>query len=132
MAFRALISVAGYDFPEPSTYSGNTATLVDSARNTEGVMIGAVIRDDVAKVEVSWRYLTIDQWASIQKCFRQGSGWWKIYQSGSAFLTRRLGDGSQKRCMSVTVILACGVETPKQVPYSDGRSANYLSLRFRG
>ena len=74
MAFRALISVAGYDFPEPSTYSGNTATLVDSARNTEGVMIGAVIRDDVAKVEVSWRYLTIDQWASIQKCFRQGSG----------------------------------------------------------
>lgn len=74
MAFRALISVARYDFPEPSTYSGNTATLVDSARNTEGVMIGAVIRDDVAKVEVSWRYLTIHQWSSIQKCFRQGSG----------------------------------------------------------
>jgi hypothetical protein len=74
MAFRALVSVAGYDFPEPSAYSGNTATLVDSARNTEGVMIGAVIRDDVAKVEVSWRYLTIEQWASIQKCFRESSG----------------------------------------------------------
>lgn len=74
MAFKALVSVDGYDFPEPSTYSGNTATIVDSARNTQGVMIGSVIRDDVGKVELSWRYLTVKQWADIQKCFRKGSG----------------------------------------------------------
>ena len=74
MAYRALVSVNGYDFPEPSTYSGNTSTLVDSSRNVQGVMIGAVIRDDVAKVELSWRYLTVEQWANIQKCFRQSSG----------------------------------------------------------
>lgn len=74
MAFRALVSVGDYDFPEPSAYSGNTATLVDSARNAQGVMIGAVIRDDIAKVEISWKYLTIEQWARIQKCFRQSSG----------------------------------------------------------
>lgn len=74
MAFRALVSVGGYDFPEPSKYSGNTSTLVDSARNTQGVMIGSVIRDDVAKIEISWRYLTTKQWADIQKCFRQSSG----------------------------------------------------------
>jgi hypothetical protein len=74
MAYRALVSVNGYDFPEPSTYSGNTSTLVDSARNAQGVMIGSVIRDDIAKVELSWRYLTVEQWASIQKCFRQSSG----------------------------------------------------------
>ena len=74
MAFRALISVGDYDFPEPSTYSGNTSTLVDSSRNAQGRMIGAVLRDDVAKVEVSWRYLTVEQWARIQKCFRQSSG----------------------------------------------------------
>lgn len=74
MAYRALVSVNGYDFPEPSTYSGNTSTLVDSARNVQGVMIGSVIRDDIAKVELSWRYLTVEQWANIQKCFRQGSG----------------------------------------------------------
>lgn len=74
MAYRALVSVNGYDFPEPSTYSGNTSTLVDSARNVQGVMIGSVIRDDIAKVELSWRYLTVEQWASIQKCFRQSSG----------------------------------------------------------
>lgn len=74
MAFRALVSVGDYDFPEPSAYSGNTSTLVDSARNAQGVMIGAVIRDDSAKVEISWKYLTIEQWARIQKCFRQSSG----------------------------------------------------------
>lgn len=74
MAFKALVSVEGYDFPEPSTYSGNTSTLVDSSRNVQGRMVGSVIRDDVAKIEISWRYLTVEQWARIQKCFRQSAG----------------------------------------------------------
>ena len=74
MAFRALVSVGGYDFPEPSTYSAITSTLVDSARNVSGKMVGSVIRDDVSKIEISWRYLTVEQWANIQKCFRRGSG----------------------------------------------------------
>lgn len=74
MAFRALVSVEGYDFPEPSAYSGNTSTLVDSSRNVQGKMVGSVIRDDVAKIEISWRYLTVEQWARIQQCFRQSSG----------------------------------------------------------
>lgn len=74
MAFRALVSVGGYDFPEPSTYSGNTSTLVDSGRNAQGKMIGSVIRDDVAKVELSWKYLTVEQWAKINQCFRMASG----------------------------------------------------------
>ena len=74
MAFRALVTVGDYDFPEPSAYSGNTSTLVDSSRNVQGRMVGSVIRDDVAKIEISWRYLTVEQWARIQKCFRQSAG----------------------------------------------------------
>lgn len=74
MAFKALVSVGNYDFPEPSAYSGNTSTLVDSSRNTEGKFVGSVIRDDISKVEMSWKYLTVEQWARIQKCFRQSSG----------------------------------------------------------
>ena len=74
MAFRALVSVGEYDFPEPSAYSANTSTLVDSGRNVEGRMVGSVIRDDVSKVEISWKYLTVEQWARIQKCFSQSSG----------------------------------------------------------
>ena len=69
MAFKALVRVGDYDFPEPSTYSANTSTLVDSGRNVEGMMVGSVIRDDVSKVEISWKYLTVEQWSRILKCF---------------------------------------------------------------
>ena len=74
MAFKALVSVGGFDFPEPSTYKGNTATLVDSARNVNGKMVGTVIRDDVGKVEMSWNFLTVQQWADILKCFSTARG----------------------------------------------------------
>ena len=67
----ALVTIAGYELPEPSTYSANTATLVDSARNVQGVVIGSVIRNDVAKVELSWRYLTVEQWARILSLFNR-------------------------------------------------------------
>ena len=69
MAFTALISIGAYDFPDPSEYDANTATIVDSARNTEGVMVGNVIREDVAKVSMSWRFITVSNWANILKKF---------------------------------------------------------------
>lgn len=84
MAFRSLITVGSYGFPEPSTYSANTATLVDSARNLKGKVIGSVIRDDVSKVEVSWRYLTVEQWATINKCFSESNGG-KFYNTVTFF-----------------------------------------------
>ena len=65
----ALVTIAGYDLPEPSSYSATTSTLVDSARNVSGYVIGSVVRNDVAKVELSWRYLTVEQWANILQLF---------------------------------------------------------------
>lgn len=65
----ALVTVAGVALPEPSEYSANTSTLVDSARNVSGYVIGSVIRNDVAKVELKWRYLTAQQWASVLSLF---------------------------------------------------------------
>lgn len=65
----ALVSIGGYDFPEPSSYAGTTATIVDSARNVNGRVVGAVVRSDVAKVELSWKYLTATQWATILSLF---------------------------------------------------------------
>ena len=67
----ALVTIAGYELPEPSAYSANTSTLVDSARNVQGYVIGSVIRSDVAKVELSWRYLTAEQWAGILSLFNR-------------------------------------------------------------
>lgn len=67
---QALVTVAGTALPEPSTYSGLTSTLVDSARNVKGYVVGSVIRSDVAKVELSWKYLTAQQWATILSLFK--------------------------------------------------------------
>ena len=75
MPIRALVTVAGVDLPEPSTYSGVVSTLVNNARNSQGVMIGAVIRDNIAKVELTWKYLTVEQWSLINQLFNQsGTG----------------------------------------------------------
>ncbi len=74
MAFKALVRVAGLDLPEPSTYSGNTSTLVDSGRNVQGELIASVVREDVAKVELTWNYLTAQQWAAINKKFSSKYG----------------------------------------------------------
>lgn len=66
---EALVSIGGYNLPEPSTYDAVTSTIVDSARNVAGYVVGSVIRHDVAKVELSWKYLTAEQWASILSLF---------------------------------------------------------------
>lgn len=96
MAINALVTVAGVALPEPSTYSGNTSTLVDSARNVEGYMIGSVIRDDVAKIEMTWRYLTVAQWADINRLFKRSAGGEFINsvtffdQSAGTYITRQM------------------------------------------
>ncbi len=67
----ALVTVGGFEFPEPSSYSATTSTIVDSARNVQGKVVGSVVRHDLAKIELSWKYLTITQWADILSCFTQ-------------------------------------------------------------
>lgn len=74
MSTKALVSIGDFDFPEPSSYSGTTSTIVDSARNTDGYMIGAVIRDDVGKIELEWNFLTITQWRDILSKFSIKNG----------------------------------------------------------
>ena len=95
MAFRALVTVGEYAFPEPSAYSGNTSTLVDSARNTQGVVVGAVIRDDVGKVEMSWNYLTVEQWANILKCFSIARG--GNFYNSVTFFCQDIGDWTTRQ-----------------------------------
>lgn len=56
-------------FPEPSEYSANTATLVDGGRNVEGEMIGTPVRDNISKIEMSWRFLTVEEWARVNQFF---------------------------------------------------------------
>lgn len=95
MAFRALVRVGEFDFPEPATYNGNTATIVDSARNVQGVTVGSVIRDDVGKVEMTWRYLTVEQWANILKCFSIARG--GSFYNNVTFFCQDIGDWTTRQ-----------------------------------
>jgi len=72
---QALVSIynestsSWVDLPTPSTYDGSASTLVDSSRNSKGVVITQVIRSDIAKVELSWNYLTREQYATLCQLF---------------------------------------------------------------
>ena len=66
---EALVTIGGYELPEPSSYNAITSTIVDSGRNVEGKVVGSVVRSDVAKIELSWKYLTAQQWADILSLF---------------------------------------------------------------
>lgn len=71
---RPMVSIGSFDFPEPSTYSATTSTIVDSGRNVEGYVIGAVIRDDVAKISMTWNYISAQDWANILAQFSPARG----------------------------------------------------------
>ena len=74
MAYKALVTVNGTALPDPSEYNATTSTLVDSARNVKGVMIGDVIRENISKVEMNWNYLPRETWAEITKLFDSKRG----------------------------------------------------------
>ena len=91
---EALVKVGEYSFPEPSSYSANTSTIVNSSRNVEGKMIGSVVRENVSKIEISWKYLTVEQWARIQKCFSEVDG--GKFINSVKFFDQSKGDFNEK------------------------------------
>lgn len=74
MAKRPLVTVAGVALPTPSTYVGTEATIVDSQRNVEGFVVGSVVRESVAKVELTWKYITAGEWAQVMRLFNTAYG----------------------------------------------------------
>ena len=97
----ALVTIAGYELPEPSQYSASTSTLVDSARNVSGYVIGSVIRSDVAKVELGWRYLTSEQWARVLSLFTKSfyNNVTFFNQSTGTYTTRQMYVGDRSAGM---------------------------------
>jgi len=79
--FEALITIGcdengngGTPLPDPATYEATTATLVNTGRNVAGKMIGSVIREDIAKVAATWKFLTTTQWATVCSLFNSANG----------------------------------------------------------
>ena len=65
-----LVFVNGNALPQPSGYTSNQATLVDAARNAQGHQIGTPIRSDVQKIELTWNYLSREDWEAVCGPFR--------------------------------------------------------------
>lgn len=101
MPMTDLVVVAGVPLPEPSEYSANTSTIVDSARNVSGFVIGSVVRHDVAKVELKWRYLTKEQWASVLSLFTHNfyNSVTFFNQATGSYTTRQMYVGDRKAGM---------------------------------
>ena len=81
----ALVSINGYDFPAPSTFQSTTATIVDSARNVQGVVIGSVVRENVLKASMSWKFISASDWANMLAQFDSTRGG-SFYQTATIFV----------------------------------------------
>ena len=93
--------------PTPSKYNENTATIVDSARNTSGEMIGSTIREDVTKIQLQWKFIEADEWAALLQNF---SG-----KHGGAFF----------RMITYFDQVSCSLET-KKMYISDRNAESFL------
>lgn len=65
-------SYGTYNFPTPSTYNAITSTLVDGARNIDGEFVGTA-KIELAKIEMSWRYLSATDWSNMLKQFSKSN-----------------------------------------------------------
>ena len=71
---EAMVSIGNYAFPEPSTYSSQTSTIVDSGRNADGYVIGSIVREDIAKVSLTWKFISVEDWATLLSKFSTAQG----------------------------------------------------------
>lgn len=70
----AMVSIGNYAFPEPSTYSSQTSTIVDGGRNVKGEYIGSVVREDIAKISMTWNFISVADWATLLSKFSSTNG----------------------------------------------------------
>ena len=83
-------------FPEPSSYTATTSTMVDSGTSVSGHLLGAVVRENVAHISLSWKYLSIDQWKAINSYFEDyGSG--NHYINTVNFLNQTTGTWEKRK-----------------------------------
>lgn len=66
------IKINGHAYPTPRRgLSMLVATIVDSARNANGVVVGQVVGREQQKLDgLEWGYLTAAQWSAILKEFK--------------------------------------------------------------
>lgn len=93
---RPLVTIGSYAVPEPSAYSSTTATIVDASRNAAGVQVGAVIRDGIAKIEMTWKFISAADWASLLQQFDMKRG--GSFYNSVTFFNQDINDWETKTC----------------------------------
>ena len=76
MANQALVTIIDkkgneHPLPEPTSYNGTTSTMVDTGTSVSGELLGAVVRDDIAQISISWNYLKAEVWSKIISLFKE-------------------------------------------------------------
>ena len=102
--------------PEPASYSTTTTTMIDSGTSVSGKTLGSVVREAVARVSLSWKFLTPEQWASINSIFKTQDGKESNYTVDVIYYDQTLGDW---------------VDSPKEMIVSD-RSAGMSRYDSKG
>lgn len=76
---KKLFYFKNYTPPCPSSYVATTSTVVDSGRNINGYVIGGVVREDVAAIDITYNYISVKEWHNILKQFdgKQGGSFYK-------------------------------------------------------
>ena len=120
--------------PTPSSYIGNTATIVDSARNTDGYMIGTVIRNGVAKIQMSWAFIGAQEWAELLQQFEPEYGGAFIRdvtffnQTTAALETRQMYVGDRTSSGSFLLYSAENAPNPSYIGLPRGYQGAQFSL----
>lgn len=81
---RPMVSIGDYEVPEPSIYQATTSTVVDSARNVQAQVVGAVVRENLAKVAMTWNFISAQDWADLLAKFDSTRGG-SFYQTVTFF-----------------------------------------------
>ena len=131
MPSRALVSVytvqgVWYDLPTPSQYSGLSSTLVDSARNTKGVVVGDVVKSDVAKIEITWNFLSTKEYSKIAQLFepKYNNNDKSAFFRPVAFFDVILGDFDGNNSVAPSSTNNC------RVMYPNDRSVKFANIKL--
>ncbi len=83
--------------PISSTYKTTSSTLVDSARNSSGVVVSNVIRAGIRKIEMTFRVITIADYAKLGSFFNNNFMFYAYYfdQDTNSWLTKQFYVGDR-------------------------------------
>ena len=85
-------------FPISSTYKTISSTVVDSARNIKGFIVAKVIREGIRKIELSWRTITIADYAKLGRFFNNNFMFYAYYfdQDSNAWICKQFYVGDRE------------------------------------